>query len=239
MIKAEYLVREYSNGAEEIVRCSCMECAKLDPSFVTRKVTYNTGDVVYFLGQQVVSIIPYDTGIRWPNCENPDTSELDFSRAKKTNEAELYHKKLKIAKDLDKDPHCYDDYVKTFLKDDSIKITEEIVRRFFDLPMPSRDVKLSARRSGTSGFDVHVYVTLNPAIQDTAMQQLNALLDAEAKSEWLEKVYPWATSYTNGISYRHFSGSVKEAQTLIQKWFKNCEQKIGKKNLTTESLMQI
>lgn len=118
-----------------------------------------------------------------------------------------------------------------------VKITEDTIKRFFDLPMPTRDITIRMRRSGAVGFDVSLYVQLNPALQDEAMGQLDALLFNEKNLQWLMGIYPWAISYESGVSYRHFSGDSKEAQSLLQKWIKNCQQKFGK-NLTVESLMQ-
>lgn len=119
------------------------------------------------------------------------------------------------------------------------RIAEDIVRRFFELPEPSRYIKISARRSGPYGFDVTIYTTLNPALQDAAMQRLDEFL-FDDKNQWLMGIYPWATNYETGISYRHFSGEPKEAQTLLMKWFKKAEQieiagkKLGREFLSTE-----
>lgn len=120
-----------------------------------------------------------------------------------------------------------------------VRITEDMVRRFFELPMPSQYIKIGARRSGSCGFDVSIHVSLNPALQDAAMQQLDALLFDGKNFEWLMGIYPWTKNYEIGISLRHFSGDAKESQLLLLKWFKNCEQKIGKKNLSIESQMQL
>jgi hypothetical protein len=123
-------------------------------------------------------------------------------------------------------------------KGERAKITEDMVRRFFDLPVASRDIVIKTRRSGVCGFDVSIHVMLNPALQDNAMMLLDELLFNDKNLQWLSSINQWHIDYQNGVSYRHFSGDSKEALTLLQKWTKNCEQKFGKKNFRAESLLQ-
>lgn len=90
--------------------------------------------------------------------------------------------------------------------------------------MASNTLTLSVRRSGAAGFDVTVRVNENPALQDLAMEQLDKLLFVEENMEWLESIWPWAITYEVGISIRHFAGSQKEGQTLVNKWMTNCKK---------------
>ncbi len=113
-----------------------------------------------------------------------------------------------------------------------------MVRRFFELPMPSRDIKLVVRRSGAVGFDVSIYVSLNPALQDNAMRELDLLLFNERKLTWLISINNWKSDHLIGVAYRHFSGTVKEGQELVQRWLKIVQQKVGQKNVTVECHMQ-
>jgi hypothetical protein len=119
------------------------------------------------------------------------------------------------------------------------KITEDMVKRFFDIPLPSRDIKLVARRSAATGFDINIHATQNPALQDTAMNELESLLFDEKNADYIHAVFPPNIDYESGVSYRHFSGEVKECQAIIQQWFKSCQKKIGQKQVSLESQMQV
>lgn len=121
-------------------------------------------------------------------------------------------------------------------KGEKTKITTDMVKRFFGIPLPSHNFVVGICRSGSVGFDITINVEENPALQDNVMQQLDILLFDGGNIEWLIGIYPWSVNYQAGVSYRHFSGSVKEAQNLTEKWVKNLRQKYGK-NLTVESAM--
>lgn len=111
---------------------------------------------------------------------------------------------------------------------DRIIITDDMVKRFFELPIASRNVKITSTRSGACGFDINIYVVLNPALQDAAAELFNVLLSDKKNNEWLMETFKWSVNYEVGVSYRHFSGSAKEAQILIQKWDQACKKKFGK-----------
>lgn len=233
----EFMVRKYDNGAVEFLLSRDADA--------DRKVLYNNGDVVYFRGTKVVAVIPHNTNMRWPDCENPDTSAIDSLQApRETTEARAFAQQKKVLAILAKDPHYYDDYVSAFVNKNlkegeaPTKITQDMVLRFFDIPGPSREITISVKRSGTCGFDVNIHAAQNPALIDEAIRQLDVLLFDHKNLSWLMGIYTWAISYKTGNAYRHFSGDSKEAQTLLQRWFKNCTQKMGK-NLTIESHMSV
>lgn len=187
-MKYKYKITEWDNGAREV----------LDTISLERKITYTTGDVVYFRGYMVVAILPHDSnGIRWRNCENPSTALIDSVSF----------------------PH---------------KINDAVVQEH---RKTTADVAISARKSSV-GFDITIHVSRNPALQDAAMLALDTLLFNEENLSWLMSIHPWGFNYEAGVSYRYFSGDTRPAQDVLQKWFKICEQKIGKKNLSVESLMK-
>lgn len=111
---------------------------------------------------------------------------------------------------------------------EKLVITDDMVKRFFELPIASKNVKITSTRSGVCGFDIHIYVTLNPALQDEVAELFDVLLSDIKNNEWLIGEFKWSINYEVGVSYRHFSGAAKEAQLLIQKWEQNCKKKFGK-----------
>lgn len=242
------LIRTYESGAHDI---GC-------PQRGVRKITYNNGDVVYSKDNVVIKIIPHDfagrmwyaeSTIEWNGriitvgCLNPDTSYIDAISVKDTRseEAKAYDRKQTILNNLRKDPRCYDNLVRTYMsmqkstgkeKEDQVKIKDADVYQFFNLPQPSPYIKVDVSRSGAITFDVCIRVQQNPALQDTAADLLDKLLSDEGNKEWLIGVHEWHKNYPTGISGRSFSGLAKEAQVLLQRWFKALEQKIGREKLT-------
>lgn len=227
----QYIINMYDNGAKEAIHVNSH----------TRKVIYNTGDIVYFINDDVVSIIPHDmNGMKWKNCENPNLIIVDSVKfPHQTTEALSYLDKQSVLKDPDRYTKLVESYMNNIPGKEYAKATKDSVFRFFNVALPSRDMKIVARRSGTSGFDVNIFVYENPALQDEGMRQLDILLSDDKNKQWLTGVFPWSIDYKTGVSYRHFSGDVKESQALLQKWFKGCESKVGKKNLQTESAMRV
>lgn len=183
-MKQEYILREYDSGGKEVI---CTEYAphplhgavQLDAN---RKVVYNTGDVVYFLNDKVVAIVPYDCNLlRWPMvdwvkqpdgsykpeaCKVADTHVLDgVEFPKKTQEASDHERKESVLRNLNRNPHYYDSYIRNFhqcrtcngvgkipgvfdvgvqdpmqtcptCKDEKSVITEDTIKRFFDINPP-------------------------------------------------------------------------------------------------------
>jgi hypothetical protein len=103
--------------------------------------------------------------------------------------------------------------------------------------MASNQIKLSIRRSGAMGFDIVIYVDENPALQDSAMFELDSLLFKEENCTWIERIGAWRTTYKVGVSARSISADVKLAQGLLEQWIKICQKKYGK-NLTLEMNMK-
>jgi hypothetical protein len=274
-VKSQYTVREYHNGAVEVIYTSQN----------LRKITYSNGDIVWFdrtkvphnrddLRGGVVKIKPYDSNTIWKNCDNIDTRCVDAIKPHAvSSEATQYNNQQVVLRNLRNNPRHYDKLVSAFIsckrcngtgeiklredvgeweneggsvrniacecKGERVRITEDMVKRFFDIPLPSRDIKLCVRRSGACGFDINIYATENPALQDTAMKELETLLFNDKNFEWLYGIYPSNVSYESGVSYKHFSGEPKECQTLLNKWFKNVQQKVGQKNVSIESQLQV
>lgn len=246
-----------------------------------RKVVYNTGDVVYFKGDEVVKILPHDRSEPWPNCENPDTYDLDsISLTKPSDQCKAHMTKQKILENLQDDPHYYDGLITLYRQRsdelrrqnckkcngtgvahqdigdweheggacveprkeacsecifEPIKLDADAAARFFNLPIPNQYITLKMSKAGAMCFSISIHVTLNPALQDEAMRQLDALLFDKKNDDWLSNVWGWNVCYKVGISSRSFSGSPKEAQLLLQQWIRNCGTKFGRKNLSTES----
>jgi hypothetical protein len=121
-------------------------------------------------------------------------------------------------------------------KGEKTKITIDMVKRFFGITIASHNFTVGICRSGAVGFDITINVEENPALQDAVMLQLDTLLFDGGNIEWLINIFPWSVNYQVGVSYRHFSGSVKEAQNITEKWVKNLRQKYGK-NITVKNAM--
>lgn len=94
-------------------------------------------------------------------------------------------------------------------------------------------MRISIRKINSHGFDVSIEVADN-ATQYETMLSLDSLLNEDKNKAWLMEVFPWAVNYEIGISYRHFSGDLKEGQALIQRWIRELEKQLGKKNVSIE-----
>lgn len=272
-MKSQYIVREFDNAAIEIVYTTLN----------LRKITYDTGDVVYFdrtvvgpnndLRGAVVKIITHD-GI---TIGNYDTASIDNiplqTQGSFTQEAIQFNRQKRVLKNLQRDRHHYDRLLSAFIAcrrckgtgeihtnqdvgeweneggsivskpcecgGEKTRITEDIVKRFFDIPMPSKDIRLVATRSGACGFDINIYATQNPALQDDAMRELEALLSDNKNAAGVYGVYPAKIDYETGISYRHFAGEVKVCQSIVSNWFKACAKKMGSNRVSVSSHMQL
>lgn len=153
----------------------------------------------------------------------------------KTQQAIEFEYKQRIITNLKRDVHYYDEFVNLFLSKNGgepVKPTEEIVKRFFDIPLPSRDIKLSVSVFSPTSFWITIRVCQNPALQEHAIQLLNDILKDNSE---LSIVGAWDTDYEIGISTARYSyDDEKIAQNTFRKWFKACDQKF-KKNLTIDS----
>lgn len=214
------------------------------------KIIYNTGDIVYKKNGSVVGIIPHDTNARWKMvdwvkqgesyipmpCDAVDTKSIDaYQFPHPTREAIKHENMNLVIANLAKDSHHYDALIAYHMKCAIKDIDGDTVARFFNLPEPSRDIKIKMSRAGAQCFSVSIHVSLNPALQDNVMEQLDILLANNKEEEWLDNVWGWNVGYEAGVSSRSFSGSAKEAHILLQRWVRNCENKFGRKNITTES----
>lgn len=128
-MQTEYTIRMYEGAGVEIILTGGI----FNATTPRKKVIYNTGDVVYFVADKVVGIIDW-RGV----CHLGGVDiELDAAQVPKmTREAKTFLTKKKILDDLEKDPHCYDEYVKKHIggwNEEKDKMSLNIVKKFFDI----------------------------------------------------------------------------------------------------------
>lgn len=127
MPRQQYILRVYTNGTQEIV----------DTTWCIRKITYNTGDIVWMKEDKVIAIQPHDSAGRILKYADDDLFRINSVKLEKlSHEAETYLKKKEVLKNLEANPHCYDLSLRTLFKHFGVKlpeITKDIVLKFLNI----------------------------------------------------------------------------------------------------------
>jgi len=136
MPKQQYVLREYTNGGQEII-CT---------SGFYRKITYNTGDIVWMKMDKVIAIKPHDYNGRVLKYTDDILYRIDaLSLPKLTPQAEAHLYKQWVTKSLEKDAHFFDAKLLSIFKRMQVPITEitkDIVLRFHNI-LPNKEKRAS------------------------------------------------------------------------------------------------
>lgn len=125
--RQQYVLREYTNGGQEII----------DAIWCIRKITYNTGDIVWMKNDQVIAIRPHDmNGIVLKYTDDNLFRINSIALPKLTLEAETYLRKQEVLKNLENNPHHYDrGLMKLFEKwgIEFLEVNKAVVLKFFSI----------------------------------------------------------------------------------------------------------
>lgn len=131
-MEQQFLLKRFSNGSIEI----------LDTIHLLRKITFNTGDIVYLREETVIGIVPHDmNGIVLKYLSDAEflssTLYLDAIQLPKlSREAETFLNKQEVLTNLKNNEKHYDSVFLAFFKKLSVPITtisKELILRFFNI----------------------------------------------------------------------------------------------------------
>lgn len=125
--RQQYVLRGYTNGGQEII----------DTIWCLRKITYNTGDIVWMKNDQVIVIQPYDmNGIVLKYTDDNLARINSISFPKLTHETETHLRKQEVFKNLEKNSHHYDMGLMKLFDKWNVQLPEvnkAVVLKFFNI----------------------------------------------------------------------------------------------------------
>lgn len=131
----QYTITLQDNGAVEISLVGGIQQAQKPRT----KIIYNTRDIIYLNDGEVVCVVDSKGLVKY-GARDIELDAIDVPKL--SAEARSYLTKQYILKELEQDPHCYDEWVKKMIMgwdENKDKMSVNIVKRFFNIEEKKED----------------------------------------------------------------------------------------------------